>query len=249
MTKVWVQIIVFGATCLLALPILGVRRRFARSQAAARLASTVKGAPSTPAHRQSRRSGRRRWSERRHRDADATDELASLIESIAGLLRTGLSLPVALDVSTRDASNPLGVTAALREAIDRAPHVGLSEALTDWATRPDQASAHEPTVARALLIVNQGGPGAATALDGLAEGLRATLAVEREVMALSSQARLSGSVMALVPLGFAGLLSGTDVRARAFLLESPIGIGCLVVGLTLDGIAWWWMRRLAIVQW
>jgi tight adherence protein B len=252
MTKLWVQIIVVVITCAVAAPVLGNRRRLTRRQATARLDLTARGPLVVPwirGHRSPGLGARRQQRRRGARNADATDELASLIESIAGLLRTGLSLPVALDVSTRDAYGSHGVTASLRHALDRAPHIGLASALTEWSNRSDRATEQEPTAARALLIVNHGGPGAATALDGLAEGLRATLTVEREVIALSSQARLSGSVMALVPLGFAALLSGTDERARTFLLRSPIGIGCLVVGLTLDAVAWWWMRRLAVVEW
>jgi tight adherence protein B len=176
-----------------------------------------------------------------------TLELARIVESVAGLLRTGLSLPVALDVATREIFGE--VSASMKAALVASHHLGLEVALETWADRLVERHRQAPVVARALLIVSHGGVGAATALDGLADGLRSTLEVEREVTALASQARLSGTVMALVPLGFAVLLAGTDANARAFLTASPIGFGCLVVGLTLDGLAWIWMRRLAVVRW
>ncbi len=197
-------------------------------------------------------SALRRWSERlvlwrRHRATILSDELAGSVEAIAGLLRTGLSLPVALDVATRGAMGK--VPASLAHAVSSSRHLGLAGALDVWVARLGTEHPQVPVVARALLIVSHGGPGAATALDGLAEGLRATTAVEREVQALSSQARLSGTVMAIVPLGFAALLSGTDANARAFLFGSRIGVACLATGLLLDAAAWWWMRRLAVVKW
>jgi tight adherence protein B len=192
------------------------------------------------------RTLRRRF-QRRHQKRMSTDELAAVVEAIAGLLRTGLSLGVALDVATRDASGDL--CRSLSEALTSARHLGLVTTLQEWADAQRADYPQVPMVARALVIVNHGGPTAATALDGLADGLRAMLAVDREVAALSSQARLSGVVMALVPLAFSALLSGTDANARAFLLGSPLGVGCLTIGLTLDALAWWWMRRLAVVRW
>lgn len=173
--------------------------------------------------------------------------LAVFVESVAGLLRTGLSLPVALDMASRDDGAPLADS--VRPALLHAGHVGLPVAMHEWAATLRVDHPQAPLVARALIMVSHGGVGAATALDGLAEGLRATISVEREVAALSSQARLSGAVMAVVPVGFAALLSGTDPAARAFLTGTPLGLACLTIGLTLDVVAWLIMRRLAVVSW
>ncbi len=181
------------------------------------------------------------------RRAPERQALATFVESIAGLLRTGLSLPVALEMASRDSDAPLGES--IRPLLNHANHVGLPAAIGDWAESIRTDHPQAPLVARALTMVSHGGVGAATALDGLAEGLRATISVEREVAALSSQARLSGAVMAVVPVGFALMLSGTDPAARTFLVGTPLGLVCLTVGLALDGVAWLVMRRLAVVRW
>jgi tight adherence protein B len=72
--------------------------------------------------------------------------------------------------------------------------------------------------------------------------------VAAEVRALSSQARLSGLVIAAAPLVFSGLASVTDARTAEFLFRTPPGLACLVAGLGLDACAAAWMARLCRVD-
>jgi len=82
----------------------------------------------------------------------------------------------------------------------------------------------------------------------VAETLRGRLAVAAEVRALSSQARLSGLVIALAPLVFSALATATDARTADFLFRRPIGLACLVAGLGLDACAAAWMVRVCRVE-
>ena len=65
--------------------------------------------------------------------------------------------------------------------------------------------------------------------------------------ALSSQARASAVVIGLAPLGFAVLAAMVDPASIHFLVGTPIGIACLVVGVVLDGVGAAWMHRLAAI--
>jgi len=82
-----------------------------------------------------------------------------------------------------------------------------------------------------------------------ANEVRERAALGREVMALSSQARASASVIIAAPVVFAalGLLSSPGVAA--FLFRTPAGLACLVVGLGLDAVAAVWIARLARPSW
>src|SRR5439155_897231 len=82
-----------------------------------------------------------------------------------------------------------------------------------------------------IALAAESGGAAARAIDGVGETLRANLAVAAEVRAQSAQARLSALVIALAPLGFGALAAGTDRQTADFLFRTPIGLGCLVVGL------------------
>jgi tight adherence protein B len=87
----------------------------------------------------------------------------------------------------------------------------------------------------------------ARAVDGVAATLRDRLALDAEVRALSSQARASAVVIGVAPVVFGAVTAATDARTAAFLFRSPVGLLCLAMGLGLDALSWFWMRRLVRV--
>ena len=110
----------------------------------------------------------------------------------------------------------------------------------------EQWIASAPTEARvlcgtALVLGAELGGLPARSLDAAASGLRDRAALAREVRALSSQARASAAVMVIGPVVFLLLASLVDGRVPKVLLASPLGIGCLVAGVTLDATGAWWM--------
>ena len=54
-------------------------------------------------------------------------------------------------------------------------------------------------------------------------------------------------MIGLAPLGFAVLAATVDPASIDFLLRTPAGIACLVVGVVLDGVGAAWMHRLAAI--
>ena len=85
----------------------------------------------------------------------------------------------------------------------------------------------------------------ARCLDAAAASLRERASLEREVRALTSQARASAGVMVLAPLGFALFSCATNPRVAQVLIATPLGWACVVGGLVLDGAGAGWMVRLA----
>jgi Flp pilus assembly protein TadB len=79
------------------------------------------------------------------------------------------------------------------------------------------------------------------ALDGLTTMMRERTTAGADVATQAAQARVSAIVLGCAPMVFCGLLVLSDGRSSAFLLHSPIGLGCAVVGLVLDGIGAVWM--------
>jgi Flp pilus assembly protein TadB len=59
---------------------------------------------------------------------------------------------------------------------------------------------------------------------------------------------LSARLLTALPLGFSawGVLTSSSVRA-AF-RDTPLTAICLAVGLSLNALGWWWMRRLVMVD-
>lgn len=87
-----------------------------------------------------------------------------------------------------------------------------------------------------------GGP-AAPALERVATTLRTRAALADEISAQSAQARLSATVLTLVPVALLVVLvlADHDVRAQ---LQRPAGITSLVAGTAFNLCGWLWMRHL-----
>ena len=167
--------------------------------------------------------------------------LPALLEDLARSLRGGASLRQALSGAAQRADPPLaGELGSVVAAIERGSP--LVTELDAWCAR-DPSDDLRLTVAALALGASTGGR-QARALDGVAATLRDRLAIERELRALSSQARASAAVMGVAPLCFALFTIAVDRRTAAFLIGSVAGLACLVGGLVLDAIAAVWMVRL-----
>lgn len=173
------------------------------------------------------------------------EALPEALESMARALRSGASLRQAVEESAVASPGLLGA-----DLTSVATEVSRGRELV---TALDRWGRHRPLpgvrlAVSALALGAEAGGAHARAIDGVAATVRSRLAVGREVRALSSQARLSGVVITLAPLGFSALAAASDGRAAGFLLRTPLGLLCLVAGLGLDAVAALWMMRLSQVD-
>jgi tight adherence protein B len=170
--------------------------------------------------------------------------LPGVLEATARSLRSGTSLRIALSESTSHAPPRLRDSlAAVVVAAERG--VPLVGAIDVWAKTT--AGDGVRLAGAALAMSAELGGASARALDAVAATLRDRNGVRREVKALSSQARASAVVMGIAPLGFAVLAATIDPQTIHFLLRTPVGVTCLLVGVVLDGLGAAWMHRLASI--
>jgi Flp pilus assembly protein TadB len=78
----------------------------------------------------------------------------------------------------------------------------------------------------------------------VAEALRERRETAREVRALTAQARLSGAILGLLPIGFFLFLLLTSRSDIAAAFETPAGIAATGLGLLMQGVAFVWIRHL-----
>jgi tight adherence protein B len=174
--------------------------------------------------------------------AKAEASLPAVLEEIARGLRTGASLRQAIIEAAPSVSGLLAdELGAVIAVLGRGEP--LVDALEQWAA--SAARTGVGLAVAALCLGAETGGAQARAVDGVAATLRERLAVVSEVRALTSQTRASMLVIALSPLVFCAFASMTDPRTASFLFRTPIGLGCLAAGLTLDVIGALWMRRLS----
>lgn len=168
-------------------------------------------------------------------------QMPEALERMAAALRTGSSLPQALADAGRSVPAPLGPELA---ELARRTDAGqpLPTVLDEWSiSRQDSATRLAST---ALVLATRVGAAPARALDGVAATLRDRLGLADERRAQAAQARYSALVLSIAPVGFTSLLVATNGAAAQFLLATPLGWGCLLLGIGLDAAGAVWMGHL-----
>jgi tight adherence protein B len=187
------------------------------------------------------------WERRRAAALDALleDQLAEAVSSLAAGLRAGLSLTRAIAFAADEADQPLA--SSLATVADRTDlGTPLERALWEWAQSSGSSDAR--LLAGVLDLHRRTGGELPTVLDGVAMTLRGRRAAAREVRALTAQARLSGAMLGLLPIGFFLFLSLTARADISAAFHSSAGIAAIAIGFTMQGLAFVWIRSLLRVQ-
>jgi tight adherence protein B len=182
----------------------------------------------------------------RRREEQLESQLAERVATVAAALRAGQSLSQAIRFAADEGEPP--AAAQLRAVVDRETlGVPLDESLERWAA--EESGPDVRLVASVLQLHHRVGGDAPAVLDQVARTLRHRRAAGREVRSLTAQARLSGSILGLLPVGFFLFMSVVSREDMSAAYGSPIGLGAIVVGLVLDAGAYLWIRRLLRVTW
>lgn len=173
------------------------------------------------------------------------EHLAEAVALIATAIRSGRSLLQAIELSADELDPSVGAT--FRRLVDRT-ELGdpMDEAIDAWAAELGGPDAR--LVAGVLKLHRRTGGSLSTTLEDLAGTLRSRRSAAREVESLTAQARLSATILGLLPIGFFLFLS---VVARGDLeaaYETPAGVAAIGLGFALQGAAYLWIRGLLRVE-
>ncbi|MEW6059015.1 MAG: type II secretion system F family protein [Actinomycetota bacterium] len=172
-------------------------------------------------------------------------QLADAVAGISARLRAGLSLTQAIRSAADDVEEPLA--SSFRDLADRTSlGVPFDESVEAWAA--SLPSAETRLVAGVLGLHRRTGGNAPAVLDQVARTLGERRAAAREVRSLTAQARLSGAILGLLPIGFFLFLSATSRGDMAAAYRSPEGTAAILVGLVMQSAAFFWIRRLLQVE-
>ncbi len=192
--------------------------------------------------------------------------LAEFCESLAQNLRSGSSLRSAveevIDTWRNNSANFKTIDSGIKndlEKLRRQLNLGLETAVQNWADNATTGhldhSTHlavtNLTVAKAKLsfaLKDTLGGNRTRGIEALARNLREEISLDEEIYALSSQARYSALVIALMPAGIFFIFSATDSGYLAFMFTTLVGLLCLLVGLTLDFLGVFWMAKILEVE-
>ena len=190
--------------------------------------------PRMVGHRRARRRARR-----------MQEHLADAVALVATAMRSGRSLLQAIELSADELDPSLGDT--FRTLVDR---VELGDAMDDaidaWAF--DVGGPDARLVAGVLKLHRRTGGSLSTTLEDLAGTLRSRRTAAREVESLTAQARLSATILGLLPIGFFLFLSVVAREDLEAAYETPAGVAAVGLGLALQGAAYLWIRSLLRVE-
>lgn len=169
------------------------------------------------------------------------DALPEMIEGLSRSLRSGASFSQAMREAGAEAAPELGGELA---AVVEATSCGQSSehALRDWVERLPCAEIRIVGAACALASHNESG--AMHALQGVSQSLRDRADLASEVRALASQATASLRALVLLPVGFLALDVAAGQRSIQYLTNTSLGQLCLGIGMALNVVGAFWMRRL-----
>jgi len=181
----------------------------------------------------------------RRRDRAIAEHLAEAVSLIASAMRSGRSLRQAIELAAIERDAVLAPT--FRRLGDR---TGLGdstdEAIDAWAI--DVGGPDARLVAGVLKLHRRTGGSLAATLENLAATLRERRGAERELESLTAQARLSATILGLLPIGFFLFLSIVARRDLQAAYEMPAGIAAIGLGLGLQVAAFVWIRHLLRVE-
>jgi tight adherence protein B len=228
-----------GTLVLLATAFAVVSARFAQR---GRVLSFAVAAPERRKRPRRRRLRMPRFLARRDR-ASLDDQLVTAASGIGAALRAGLSLSQAVRFAGAETEPPLAD--ALRAVTGREDMgLALEESLERWARSSSSGDVRLLASALSLRI----GSGLPRVLDEVCRTLRRRASVAREVRSLTAQARLSGTILGFLPIGFFLFLVLTSPGDMVAAFGAPAGIAAITGGLVLQAGGFLWIRRLLRVE-
>jgi tight adherence protein B len=174
----------------------------------------------------------------------AQDQLGDAVASMAAGMRAGLSVQRSIGYAAQEARDPL--RGSLERVIDDV-ELGfpLDRSLSALA---DSGGDDAKLVAGVLKMHRRSGGDLPAVLDRVGATLADRREIDAEVRGLTAQARLSGTILGVLPVGFFAFLwltSRSDIQAA---IHNPVGEAAIGLGSLLDIVAFLWIRQILRVR-
>lgn len=173
------------------------------------------------------------------------DGLADMISTIIGSLRAGFSFPQSLKTVAEEAHSPIKEE---MEEVLREMQYGsnIEDALNELKRR--MPSEDLDLMIQAIIIQRQVGGNLATVLEKIVETIRSRTKIQRQIMTLTAQGRLSGIVIGLLPVILGLVLYVIEPEYIGTLFSHPIGLLLLGAGVFFGIIGFVLIRKLTLIE-
>lgn len=170
--------------------------------------------------------------QRRRRQELFRQQFADGAALIGNSVRSGMSLPQALEVMVREMDDPMAYEAY---RVLQATRVGqpMDQALEHWAERMDNPDLN--IFVTAVTIQRQTGGDLGHVLTTLATTVRQRQRIQGQISALTAQGRLGAVVLCLLPVFMGVVLYFMNPERMGLMFSHPLGWGMLaIMGLTIS---------------
>jgi len=173
------------------------------------------------------------------------DQLEQMVSMVSNSLKAGFGLLQSLEQASQQLSPPLS-SELLRVVRETDVGATLEDALTDLAKRVE--SYDLDMIVTAILIQRTVGGNLAEVLDNVGHTIRERVRIAGEVNTLTTQKKLSGVVIALLPMALALLFFAMDPDYMSLLFTHTAGRVLLVIGVLMDLLGLLVIRSILAVE-
>jgi tight adherence protein B len=173
------------------------------------------------------------------------EQFPEAIDLIARALRAGHALPTALQMVSDEIPQPVG--GEFRLLFDQQNFgMSLPDALKEFGQRIPLVDAR--FFVTAVLTQRETGGNLSEVLDKLSSVIRDRFKVKRQVRAVSAHGRITGWVLGALPPVVAAVLFLISPEHVRLLVDDPLGVQMMLMGLTLQVIGVIAIRRILRVE-
>jgi tight adherence protein B len=172
-------------------------------------------------------------------------QLPATLGLLSNALKAGFSLPQALDSVAHNTAAPMADELS-RMTREMAVGASLEQALHNMLKRV--ASDDLDLIVTAILIHKSVGGNLARVLDGISDTIRQRVMVKSQISALTAQARASGWIISLLPVGVAGILYVIAPTYFRSLTTEPLGVAMLILAAVSIAVGNVFIRRITRIR-
>lgn len=174
-----------------------------------------------------------------------TNQLGDMLTMVANALRAGFSFMQAFELIAKEMDAPIG--REVQKVVNEV-NVGVTlETALENMQRRVQSSDFE-LIVTAVLIQRQVGGNLAQILDTISGTINERIRMRQEVLSLTAQGRLSGVVIALLPLGVAALLTFINPDYLKPLIEVDIGKYIIAAAIVSELIGMFLIQKIVDIK-
>lgn len=173
------------------------------------------------------------------------DQLADSLMQIAGALKAGTSLVNAIELLSENSKGPVAQEFGL---VVQEYRMGttLEQALKNIEQRvPSENLALAVTTAT---IAQETGGNLAESFERLADSVRQKLMIEKKIKSLTSQGKLQGIVVGLLPIGIGIVLAKIEPEAMQMIFTTWLGYITIVIIILLETMGLYCIKKIVAIE-